>query len=879
VQLLTDQSTRLAGLGAREGAARLPSWLGRTLQPQGFAGGPAELAWTAALLLLVLAVAAVEELAGPRTIGAGALTVVPVLAASWTLSGRKLAAVVALTVVVTVAMTAAGTLTLVALAARLLAVMVVALAGRTAAVSTAAVSRSRQREVSTLLRAAQLLGRAIDQPGTAAEVASVAAGALTPAGAADRRPAVLVRVDPDGASVAVGADGTAASGPAVPLAHLPRAFQDALDGGAAAVVPASELEPVLGRPDGVAWWALAGVQVDARPFGVLAVGSDPAGFPAEDLRLLGGVARVAGHALGASLRHSELDQLRQRLQHSMELAVDVARSLAPDQVHASILVRVAEAVGADQSALARVSGTDLVVESAYRAGRTPPVRRLGRHFPPESVEGVPDLAGALATGRPVIGGALRARVGGEELVAALPAAPCTLTFPFAFGGRIACLLVLGRHGGPQFDAGDLARLEPMADVALLGLRNAHLHADVERARRDASTWSGRLQLAIEAAEDIGSSGELSEVVDRVLRRAVAVVHAERGRISQLEGDELVVEHDHHPGSAEAAAAGPRRVERSRLAAEAVVSRRSVRGTVFGPEGAEHVIECPLVVEREVVGLLQLARRRDDPFTEADLLTLQPFATLAALMLRNARLLAEARRVGQAKSAFLSLAAHELRTPLAVIKGYLSLLEDGTYPVPQETREEAVGTLLAKSQELDSLVEALLTTARLEAGALARAEGSLDACEAVQDAVARIRPRARLEGARIDVRLPHEDRTVRADRTHVARILDNLLNNALTYSSRPARVAVEVRSGDPIELAVSDHGPGIAAEHRERVFERFHRVEGGGSRFSPGLGLGLAIARDLAVMNGGELVLEETEAGAGSVFVLRLPALAREPAQP
>ena len=96
----------------------------------------------------------------------------------------------------------------------------------------------------------------------------------------------------------------------------------------------------------------------------------------------------------------------------------------------------------------------------------------------------------------------------------------------------------------------------------------------------------------------------------------------------------------------------------------------------------------------------------------------------------------------------------------------------------------------------------------------------------------------------------------------------------TYSARPARVTVEVRTGEPIELVVRDHGMGIPAEHHHRVFERFHRVDGGAPRYSPGLGLGLAISSELAEMNGGALVLEHSAPGVGSVFVLRLPGLAR-----
>ncbi len=283
-----------------------------------------------------------------------------------------------------------------------------------------------------------------------------------------------------------------------------------------------------------------------------------------------------------------------------------------------------------------------------------------------------------------------------------------------------------------------------------------------------------------------------------------------------------------------------------------------------------MIQCPLMAEDEPVGLLGLGRRRDEAFTEADLNALQPFTTLAALLLRNARLLAEARQVGQAKSAFLNLAAHELRTPLAVIRGYLSLLEDGTYPVPDRTREEAVETLVAKAQELESLVEVLVLSARLDGGSLPRSAVPMDVGRAVREAVDRAYPRARLENASIEVRVPASGPVASADEGHVARILDNLLNNALNYSPTPAHVVVEVREGPPVEVAVRDRGNGIPPGEHDRVFERFHRVETEAAPSGAGLGLGLTISRELANLNGGSLLLERSTPGQGSVFVLRLP---------
>ncbi|HXM58697.1 MAG TPA: HAMP domain-containing sensor histidine kinase, partial [Candidatus Dormibacteraeota bacterium] len=348
-------------------------------------------------------------------------------------------------------------------------------------------------------------------------------------------------------------------------------------------------------------------------------------------------------------------------------------------------------------------------------------------------------------------------------------------------------------------------------------------------------------------------------------------------------DELVVELDHRPSLPYARR---RPLSRSKMGAEAIRTRRPVHGRVaqgsVGPDGMawmvpaglRYAIQCPMIVEGEVVGVLGLGRTRDEPFTDADGEALLPFAKLVGLLLRNARRLAEARETDQVRSRFMTLAAHELRTPLAVIRGYLSLLEDGTYPVPDRTRAEAVETLLAKAQELESLVELLVMGARLEGGTLPHAAGELDMAREVTEALDRVRPRARLEGARLSMRVIGCQHIATGDRSHVALVLDNLLNNALTYSPAPADVTVEVRGGEAVEVAVQDRGHGIPREQHERVFQRFHRVNVGPASTAAGLGLGLAIGQDLAHLNGGELVLERSAPGEGSVFVLRLRGAAR-----
>jgi signal transduction histidine kinase len=859
-------------------------------RPQAAAGTRSEAIWalaSAALVALILA----TDLLSPNHFGIGALVVLPVLGASWILGGRATVAVVVLTAVIEIAAAVHGDLSPWQMViGRMVAVVLVAAVGRASAVGFAEARHARQREVGTLLRCSQLMGRPLDEPGVAVEAVRAAARTLVTAGRNPVSIAVLLRVVGDRGTVMASQTDqgvNVSSGRELRLDRLPSSVRDTLETGEPGVLRSAELEPDLrdlAMLAHCATWALSRVQVTGQPYGILAAGSaGPEGFHPDDLRLLDGIARVTGLAIAAALQHTELVQLQGRLQHSVELALEVGRSLDPARVVDSILVRVSDSVGADHATLARVEGDDLVIESTYRAGAGGQLVPRRRHFPPELVDRIPALASALATCRPVVGGPLEVRTGAEELGDELPRGPHTLALPMVAEGRAACLLALSRGGDRPFGDADLAQLEPMADVALLALRNADLHARTTREQRAASTSSKRLEQAIAAAQEIGSSDELGDVVERVLQRAVAVVHADQGSISRVEDGDLVLEFDYGPPELQRA---PElrwaELSESRLAGEAIRQRRPLRGALpdgrYNPataawlaqSGLRHVIRCPLLVELDVVGLLSLARRGQEPFTDADLAALRPFATLAALLLRNARVLADARQAGEAKTTFLNLAAHELRTPLAVIRGYLSLLEDGTYPVPDRTREEAVDTLVQKAQELESLVETLVMAARLEGGTLPSVVAPIDVAQAVREAVERARPRARLEGARIDVRAPEGGVVARADRSHVARILDNLLNNALTYSESPACVTVELRPRDPVEVAVRDLGHGIPPDHHDRVFERFHRVDGVSSRPGAGLGLGLSISRELANLNGGALELERSAPGRGSVFVLRLP---------
>jgi signal transduction histidine kinase len=211
-------------------------------------------------------------------------------------------------------------------------------------------------------------------------------------------------------------------------------------------------------------------------------------------------------------------------------------------------------------------------------------------------------------------------------------------------------------------------------------------------------------------------------------------------------------------------------------------------------------------------------------------------------------------------------AHELRTPLTNLRAQIEAIEDGLLPANSDTlaslREETV--LLAR------LVDDLQDLALAEAGQLRFAVSPVSVEEAARAAIAALGPTADAAGVKLEAEIAPGLPPARVDRERLAQILRNLLANAITHSPRAGAVRVAARrEGSHVEIAVSDDGPGIAPEHRERIFDRFYRVDPSRSRATGGAGLGLAIVRQLARAQGGDARVE-SEPGRGARFVVTLP---------
>jgi signal transduction histidine kinase len=232
---------------------------------------------------------------------------------------------------------------------------------------------------------------------------------------------------------------------------------------------------------------------------------------------------------------------------------------------------------------------------------------------------------------------------------------------------------------------------------------------------------------------------------------------------------------------------------------------------------------------------------------------------------------QARVSSEAKSEFLRVASHELRGPLSVLGGYLSLLASGDLGTGPDRWRGPLEILSAKTAELNAIMDQLLEVSKFDGKQSPVARMSFDLRDAVDAAVARAEPRVRLAGAGLEFERGAESVPVRGDAGQIGHVLDNLINNALSYTREPARVSI--RCGAEASLAVvriSDRGVGIPDDLRPSLFEPFRRGRQPGVEDVAGTGLGLYISRELALAHGGTLSLEATGAGEGSTFALALP---------
>jgi PAS domain S-box-containing protein len=243
---------------------------------------------------------------------------------------------------------------------------------------------------------------------------------------------------------------------------------------------------------------------------------------------------------------------------------------------------------------------------------------------------------------------------------------------------------------------------------------------------------------------------------------------------------------------------------------------------------------------------------------------------AELEIRNAKEKAE--RASAAKSQFLAVISHELRTPINAIVGFSEVLTAShNENLSTETRKYYLTTVLESARHLQSLINDVLDATRIERGTLQLTEQDNDAAELVEVAIKICRDQAALAKISIVAHVS-EDIIIVGDMTRLKQVILNLLTNAIKFSLEGGVVNIDMQRGANSSLVISirDAGIGISAEDAERVFEPFVQADGTNTRRFGGMGLGLSIARRIARIHGGDVTLSG-ELGIGTDAQLMIPA--------
>ena len=388
----------------------------------------------------------------------------------------------------------------------------------------------------------------------------------------------------------------------------------------------------------------------------------------------------------------------------------------------------------------------------------------------------------------------------------------------------------------------------------------------ERRRMRAERREQETRMLFDLSSSLVAHGSLEDTLDSVVRTVRALFGLAGCAIVLPSGDGIRLA----AGDGEV----PDDLGERFVGARAAHTSVQVRGPIGGDLEPGMALTVPMRSGETVVGALVVVAGGpgSSGFGEPERRMLATFANQAALAVeqgqqeeqRNrARALQETDRL---RTALLNSVSHDLRTPLASIKASASSLLDRDVAWSPAERDEFLATINTEVDRLTRLVHNLLDMSRIEAGALDPRLVETTVAEVVGPVVRRSRAASR---QRVDVDVPDTLPPVLVDPVRLDQVLTNLLDNARGYAAGGPVQVVARQAGGIVELRVVDHGPGIPGPERERIFDQFYRLKGGGKR-PEGTGMGLAICRGIVQAHGGNLRVETTPGG-GATFVLTLPA--------
>ena len=420
-------------------------------------------------------------------------------------------------------------------------------------------------------------------------------------------------------------------------------------------------------------------------------------------------------------------------------------------------------------------------------------------------------------------------------------------------GVIGALYLDNRIRENVFSDADLPLLTAFASQAAIAIENARLYTMTDQAlaaRVEELTALQRID------QELNATLDFDRVLDLTLSWALQATRAEKGTLCILNDD----------GSVRAVT----RLGDDELAEPEtdVLQQAMTDQEPFLIEDGRMLV--PIRYEDRTVGLLDLRRNDNVPFQADHVQFAGQLAGHAAMAIENARLYEQVQQANQAKTEFVSLVAHELRTPMTSIRGYAEMLLKGMFGKLPAQQEQFIQTICRNVKRMQVQVSDLQDVSRIESGHLLLEIKPTTLADVLEEALQSTQGQVEARSQQLTVEVPGDLPSISADPARLTQVLINLLSNAYKYTPEGGNIHVRAwLENGYVSCAVSDTGIGMSPDDLEKLFTKFFRSEDPAVREMSGTGLGLCITKSLVELQGGEMEVE-SQVGEGTTFTFTIP---------
>jgi signal transduction histidine kinase len=562
-------------------------------------------------------------------------------------------------------------------------------------------------------------------------------------------------------------------------------------------------------------------------------------------------------------------------------------------VLAAVAERAARLCDANDALIVRVDGNSLTLGARYGSLHELPVdirwplQRdyvTGRSVLDRTAVHIPDVA-TVADAEFAGAKELQAKFGYRTVLAV----------PMLREGEGIGAIAIRRMEVRPFTDKQVELLKTFADQAVIAIENVRLFKELQSRTQELARSVEQLRSLAEVGQAVNSTLDLDEVLSTIVARAVQLSAADGGAVYEADeasGDfklratyglpaelvETMKSMPLHPGEGATGRAASTRgpVQIPDLRQDHALIQPGWLQRMTEQVGFRALLAVPLLREGRVLGSLAVSRRIAGEYATEIVDLLQTFAAQSTLAIQNARLFREIAQkseelevASQHKSQFLANMSHELRTPLNAILGYTELILDTIYGEVPEKIREVLDRIEKSGRHLLGLINDVLDLSKIEAGQLTLSANEYSFQDVVQGVVSSVGSLASEKRLELGVELSPTLPVGYGDERRIRQVLLNLVGNAIKFTD-VGKVEIRVtQNREQFQIAVADTGPGIDAEHQQRIFEEFQQVDNSPTKTKGGTGLGLAIAKRIVELHGGRIWVEST-VGKGSTFFFSLP---------